>query len=309
MLDWITCVTTFGQVVELGSFSKTAKKLHTSPSAITKRIQWLEDHLNVPLLVRSTRQLSVTEAGQTLYQRSLHLLSEWHEIKQAVSSQHQEVTGTLRVGAPTGFGSHRLLDILPDFLVQYPSVSVDLKLSNCVTQLTDQAIDMYITSALPGKNIDQFHQQKVLQICNKVYASPGYLKQHGTPATLKDLEQHNCIRICYENTNNWVFENETLAISGSLTTNNTIAGLNAAIAGLGLVSVCPYLITEEVNKGLLVPVLTKHHTISKSVYAFYPKQSFVPKKTLAFLNHTINYFTTHPYQCPALTDTTPIQTA
>jgi DNA-binding transcriptional LysR family regulator len=290
MLDWITCVTTFQQIVETGSFSQTAKKQYTSPSAITKRINWLEEALNAPLFIRSTRKISITEAGQTLYERSLSLINEWDDIKQAVNIQHKEVTGTLRIGVPTGFGSQHLVSMLPKFLDQYPSVAVNLKLSNCVSQLADEEIDVYITRELSGKNNQKFHQQPVMEIHHKIYASPSYLKKQGNPKTLKDLEHHNCIKICYQNTYNWEFDAETLLIDGSLTTNNTIAGINAAIAGIGLVCLCPMSIKKEIKQGLLVPVLPEYQSRRKKIYAFYPKQNFIPKKTLAFIDHLKAHF-------------------
>ena len=290
MLDWITCIKTFQEIVEAGSFSKAAKKLYTSPSAITKRMNWLEDAVNAPLLMRSTRQLSITEAGQTLYERSLSLMNEWDDIKQAINTQHKEVTGDIRIGVPTGFGSQNLVNMLPDFLGEYPNVNVNLTLSNCISHLADDQVDLYITSQLSGKDTDRFYQQPVMTIHHKIYAAPSYLEKYGHPTTLKALEQHNCIRICQENSNNWLLYDEPLNLQGRLSTNNTIAGLNAAIAGLGILCICPYIITHEIDQGLLVPVLPEYQSAEKTIYAFYRKQQFIPKKTLAFIHYMKAYF-------------------
>lgn len=296
MLDWITCLSTFVHVVELKSFSHTAKKLHTSPSAITKRINWLEDHLETQLLIRTTRTLKITESGQTLYERGLHLLDSWQDTKTAVHCTHQIVSGTLRVGVPTGFGSQRLVDLLPSFLEQYPDLKVDLKLSNCLSELDGSQIDIYICSSLIDKDTEQYNQKTITSISNQIYAAPSYLATQGAPSTLAELSQHNCITVCYEGMDNWMFDGEALPVSGSLSTNNSVAGIRAALAGIGLLSICGLIITEYIQTGQLVPVLPEHHSDTKNICAYYPKQHFVPKKTLAFLDFITTYFLANPYQ-------------
>ena len=129
MLDWITCINTFQNIVESGSFSKTAKIFHTTPSAISKRVNWLEDTLAAPLFHRNTRQITLTEAGRTLYERSGPLLNEWKEVKQAISTQHYEPNGTIQLGVPIGFGSNYIVNMLPEFMEHYPKIKVDLKLT------------------------------------------------------------------------------------------------------------------------------------------------------------------------------------
>lgn len=293
MLDWITCVNTFQDVVNSGSFSKTAKRLYTTPSAITKRINWLEDHLNVPLFKRSTRQITLTEAGEALYDRTIPLLNEWKEIKDAVSTQHNEPNGILQIGVPIGFGSSYVIDMLPEFIEQHPNIKVDLKLTNCVSQLNNQQIDIYICDDLVLQNKENFHKQPIIDIHNQIYAAPTYLKKHGTPKKIEDLENHNCLFIqCSTGDTQWNFStNKKISVTGNLRTNNTTAAINAAIAGLGILSMCEFLIKQEVQDGALVPLFPEYKIQPRTLNAFYPKQKFTPKKTSAFLKHMKMYFT------------------
>ena len=291
MLDWITCIQTFNKIVESGSFTKTARKLHTTPSAISKRVSWLEEMMGIPLFRRSTRQVNLTEAGSALYERSVPLLNEWQEIKQAVSTQHEEPTGVLQLGVPIGFGNQYIVSMLPKFLEQYPKIKVDLKLSNCVTQLANEQIDLFVCYENKIQNKKDLHAQVITTTCHKLYAAPSYLKKHGEPKTISDLTKHNCLKLNCEGINSvWEFEDEQIPVSGNLITNNTNATITAAIAGIGIMRMCPILIEEELKNGQLIPLLTEYSMNKRSLHAFYPKQKFVPKKTLAFLEHMKKYF-------------------
>lgn len=291
MLDWITCLHTFQVIVQSNSFTKAAKRLYTSPSAVSKRIQWLEDTLSVPLFHRSTRKLCLTEGGQALYERSLPLLNEWQEIKQAISTQHLHPTGILRLGVPIGFGSCYIIDMLPNFLNQYPEIQVDLRLTNCISQLANQHIDIFICYDFVLQNKENFLHQPIMDTYHQMFASPGYIAKHGKPKTLEDVAKYDCLLIdCERDGTHWEFEAGSVSVSGKLRTNNTTAAVNAAKAGLGILSIFPSAISKEIANGSLVPLLPKHKTRTKTLNAYYPKQEFIPKKTLAFLEQMKQYF-------------------
>ena len=294
MLDWITCIHTFQSIVKSNSFSKAAKQLYTSPSAISKRIQWLEDTLSVPLFHRSTRKLTLTEAGQALYERSLPLMDEWQEIKQAVSTQHLKPTGILRLGVPIAFGSSYVIDMLPNFLEQYPEIKVDLRLTNCISQLSNQQIDIFICYDFVLQNKENFLHQPILETYYQLFASPNYIAKQGKPKTLQDVAKHDCLLIdCERDGTHWEYDELNISISGKLRTNNTTAAINAAKAGLGIISLYPLAISNEIANGTLVSLFPKHKTRTKTLNAYYPKQEFTPKKTLAFLEHMKQYFREH----------------
>ncbi|MCB1827668.1 MAG: LysR family transcriptional regulator [Coxiellaceae bacterium] len=291
MLDWITCVKTFQNIVDSGSFTKTAKNLYTTPSAISKRINWLEDTLGVPLFHRSTRKVTITEAGQALYERSVPLLNEWNEVKQSIKSQHHEPNGVLKIGVPIGFGSHYVVDILPEFMEKYPNIKIDLKLTNCVSALNNQQIDLFITKELLTPNSDQFHKRRLFTLQHQLYASPSYIKKHGKPKTIRELKNHNCLCICGDaQGTQWDFGDKKITVNGNLKTNNTTAAIKAAVAGLGIISMCPEIIYKEIEKGQLISLFPDIQMPTKEVNAFYPKQKFIPKKTLAFVEHLERYF-------------------
>lgn len=290
MLDWITCVKTFQNIVTSGSFTKTAKNLYTTPSAISKRINWLEDSLGVLLFHRSTRKVSLTEAGEALYKRSVPLLNEWDEVKQSIQTHHHEPNGVLHIGVPVGFGSNYVVNMLPEFIEKYPNIKVDLKLTNCISALNNQQIDIYICHDLLLQNKNNFHTQPLINIHNQVYAAPSYLEKHGKPKNIEDLQDHNCLMINCEGYDfQWDFGDKPISVSGNLKTNNTTAAINAAIAGIGIISMCPKIIKKELEEGKLVPLFSEHHIRSRTVNAYYPKQKFVPKKTTAFLDHMKDY--------------------
>ena len=291
MLDWVTCVKTFNKIVETGSFAGTARKLHTTPSAISKRVAWLEDTMSVPLFRRSTRQVNLTEAGQALYERSVPLLNEWEEIKQAVSTQHHEPNGTLHLGVPVGFGNRYIVSMLPGFIEKYPQINVDLKLSSCVNALVNEQIDLFVCHEVKIQNPDKFHIHEITKTSHQIYASPGYIKKYGKPKTPRELQNHNCIMLNCEGTDMlWDICEEPIPISGNLRTNNSMAAIAACVAGIGIMSMCPYLVKKEVGKGELISLFPDLHLRKRTKYAFYPKQKFIPKKTVAFLEYMKAYF-------------------
>ena len=174
--------------------------------------------------------------------------------------------------------------MLPEFMEHYPKIKVDLKLTNCVSKLDSHQIDIYICHDLALQNRENFHVEPLIEIHNHIYASPTYIEKHGRPKTLKDLTHHNCLTLHCDGTS-WDFGDVQIPISGNLQTNNTTAAINAALAGIGIISMCSNLINEEIKQKKLIPLFPEHKIRSRIINAFYPKQKFVPQKTLAFIDY------------------------
>jgi DNA-binding transcriptional LysR family regulator len=291
MLDWITCIKTFNSIVTSGSFAETSRMLHTTPSAISKRVAWLEDTIGASLFKRSTRKLHLTEAGEALHERSVPLLNEWNEIKSAINTQHNGPNGTLHLGVPIGFGYRHIIEMLPGFLEKYPNVKVDLKLSNCVTHLANEQIDLFVSRETSIQNKKSLVGEKITTMTHKVYASPRYIKEHSAPKTPEDLENHNCIILNCEGTNNaWELDGKLISVSGNLMTNNTTAAIAAAVSGIGIMCMCPPIVKKEIEQGKLIDLFPQKKMDEKVLFAFYPTQKFIPKKTTAFLEYMKAYF-------------------
>ena len=286
MLDWVTCVRTFIQVVDSNGFAKAARKLYTTPSAISKRIAWLEDELNTQLFRRTTRQLHLTEAGSALYARSIPLITEWDEIKQEVSSGTDEIRGTLHIGSPVVFGNLYVTNLVPGFLQENPNLDIDLTMTSCPASLLEEEIDIFICYKRFIRNVSNLHEAPIFEIEHKLFAAPSYLEKFGTPEKFSDLAQHNCMTSTAYNPNAiWRFKDEEIKLRGSFRSNNREALISAATAGLGIICTTQMIVCHELKNKALVPVLPEVIIDKNMLYAFHPKLKYIPKKTKVFLEY------------------------
>lgn len=179
------------RVVEAGSFSEAARLLRMNPSTISKLISRIEARLSVRLLERSSRRLSLTSEGQIYYERSQGLLRDFEEVERELSQGSASTGGTVRVNASVALGTLALEPLLPEFLAAYPNIVIDLSLS-------DELVDLYLDrtdvafriGTLPNSSM---MARKLGTARRKIVAAPAYLERRGTPMTVDDLAEHNCI--------------------------------------------------------------------------------------------------------------------
>lgn len=191
-MDVLLTMRAFRRVVERNSFYKAAEDLAITPAALSKQIKQLENRLGTLLLVRTTRSMSLTEAGLLYYQEACRLLGEFDALEQTVAASAQQVSGTLRVNAPLSFGLTVLSPLLPPFMQRYPQLQVELTLDDRVLDVVAAGFDISLRirrrlpdSSLSARALGEVHQR----IC----AAPDYLAQHGVPQTPNDLPRHSCL--------------------------------------------------------------------------------------------------------------------
>ena len=235
-MDKLTTMKTFLAVVQEGSFSKAADKLDISPQLVSKYISALEDNLRTRLLHRTTRKVSVTEAGNQYYQRCQQVIIDIEDMENSLNNLSESVSGVLSISAPMSFGTKHLAGLLVDFQNQYPNLKLDLRLTDQYVDIVEQGIDIALrigvlkNSTLIAKKIAPIHLA--------VFASPDYLERHGTPQTLLDLQSHNYLRYSHSEPTKRLFGvNELkseLKLESNFVANNGDLLLNTAIAGGGI---------------------------------------------------------------------------
>ncbi|MDV5170958.1 LysR family transcriptional regulator [Photobacterium rosenbergii] len=284
-MDWITCTKSFVTVVDQGSLAQAATKLNTSSSALSKRLAWLEKQLGVQLLKRTTRSLTMTDAGRLFYQRSARLLDDWHQMLAETTSTYGEVSGVLRIGAPLAVGSRLLVNYLAEFIEEYPNIQVEL---HTITpgQLPDLNLDVFISKELADFNSSSYIATKLFNYSNGFYASPSYLEDKPLIERPEQLTQHNCLMYgTHGHEQEHLFENDIrLRLKGNFTTQNPEALVAAAVAGMGIILAGENTVKRELSKGLLVPVLPKLKQPVNSAYAYYPKLDYNHVKTKLFID-------------------------
>ncbi|MGR5236326.1 LysR family transcriptional regulator [Vibrio alfacsensis] len=279
MANW-EGVSEFVAVAETNSFTGAAKKLSTSVAQISRRVSALEERLAVKLLHRTTRKVSLSEAGQLYYQQCKHLVEGLELAELAVTQMQAEPKGLLKVTAPVTYGEMNLSPLLHQFLEKYPQVNLELNLTNQKLDLIEQGVDVAIRlgrlqdSSLVAKRLSS----RQLYVC----ASPAYLDRSGEPHTLSELSHHQCLVGTAEY---WHFKEKkrekSLRVSGRIKCNSGFALVDAAKRGLGLVQLPDYYVQEALDNGELVEVLTDYRDDREGIWALYPQnRNLSPKVRL-----------------------------
>jgi DNA-binding transcriptional LysR family regulator len=296
----------FVSVVDEGSFAAAARKWFISPSVISKRISRLENQLKVQLLHRTTRSISLTESGQIFYERCKRIKNEINDAAADVLQNHQNPSGLLRINAPMSFGQVHLIAAVNDFLRQYPEIKIDLLLGSQYASFLHNGLDLAIfINDLPSTHL--LKSRKITVRSSGVYGSPDYLKHFGVPQTPDELPKHNCLiyqsepgtHFGIEQKYKWQFyynkETMTVSISGNLRINSNQGLVKAALAGLGLIKLSSFMVTEEVKQGTLVSLLNSYCAQDINIHAAYPNQRYLPSKVRVFIDFLVERFRQENY--------------
>ena len=296
----------FVSVVEEGSFAKAAKNGGISSSVISKRISRLENQLQVQLIQRTTRSMSLTESGQLFYERCKRIKSEINDAAAEVLQHHHNPSGLLRINVPMSFGQVHMVSAVNDFIVLYPEIQIDLILGSQYASFIHTGLDL----AIFIKNLPNTHllrSRKITVRSTGVYGSPSYFDRLGLPKTPDELVNHNCLIYQSEPGNplgigqkyEWRFCNGkdriSVPVSGNLRINSSQALVKAALAGVGVVKLSSFMVTEETKKGTLVSVLDEYCERNIDIHAAYPNQRYLPSKVRVFIDFLVERFLSEYY--------------
>jgi LysR family transcriptional regulator, transcriptional activator for dmlA len=283
----------FVGVVDAGGFSAAAKVLKLSTPLLSKRVAALENALNTRLLNRTTRRLSLTEAGTVFYRHSVRVLAEAREAEDAVNFLNAAPRGLLRVSVPVTFGTQQLARVMPGFLERYPEVQVEMDISDRQVDLAEEGYDLAIRIT---RNPQQLLSARRLTHTRRlVCAAPSYWDRHGRPQTPAELVSHECIVYTLNPSfNEWVFKSstgeETISARGRFKVNNTSAMLEAAIGGLGVIMLTSLSVERALNTGELEAVLTNYITPEAEIYVLYLQNRYLSNKARAFIDYLLEHY-------------------
>ncbi len=283
----------FVAVVEYGGFSPAARFLGISKSAVSKRITQLEEQLGVKLLHRTTRKLSLTEAGEHYYEHASKANAAAQDAEDAVAQLQGEPQGRLRINTPMSFGRLHMAPMIPEFLKKYPKISIDLVMDDKVVDLVSGSFDIAIRT---GELADSSLVARRLAPLNSVLcASPEYLKTNSVPQQLDDLLQHNCLSFSYSNdVKEWSFIKEdkrfNIEVTGNYQVNNSEALRDAVLQGLGIARLPTFVAGPDIKSGKIIPLFTDYQMPSQVISAVLIERQFMPAKVRAFLDFSIAFF-------------------
>lgn len=292
----------FAKVVELHSFSAAAQSLGISRSAVSKHVTRLEHSLGARLLNRSTRKLSLTEAGHSAYGHCARIATEVAASELSVLPFVSKPQGRLRISAPGAFGRQHLVPILPDYLALHPDVSIELIMSDRLVDLVQEQFDVAISSSplLQANLVGRVLAPLVFTIC----ASPQYIARCGVPSEPQDLTRHCCIYYTSSVVRGDVWRvtrgSDVLSmnVGGRFRANNSEAVRDAAVKGLGIALLPTFAVSQEIVSGRLVPLLpgwVPMGTLGPSLMAYFIADRHLAPKIRTLVDFMVERFGRVPY--------------
>jgi DNA-binding transcriptional LysR family regulator len=285
------------QVFDAGGFSAAARQHGRSKALLSKYVTDLEDYLGVRLMNRTTRKLSLTEAGEVYYREASQLLQQLDDLDATISDQTAEPRGLVRISAPRNLGETTLAPAIFAFMAQNPMVTIDLRLEDRFVDLVDEGIDVALRISVLADS--SLIARKIADIKHIICASPELLQTHGVPSSGEALRNMPCIL----DTNmaghtNWRFSDQarqySVHVSGPARVNSPVAAMEAALAGLGFAIVPFYLAEPMIAAGKLVPVLEDQMLEGPSLQAVYPHRRHLAGKVRALIDHLVKWFEIQP---------------
>ncbi len=294
----------FTKVVQAQSFSEAARRLGVAKSAVSKQISLLEQEVGVRLLNRSTRKLSLTEAGEIYYRHCEQIVNRADIALNELRQYQNQPTGTLRVSSPISFGRALLIPVIKELRSLYPQLNIDLQLSDQVVDMVDEGIDLAIrVGKLKDSNLVA---KKLCESPVILFASPEYLARYGTPKTPTELSNHQWISLSilsapivgsftHKKTQTVQAPPE---IKSSLKINSVDAVIDASIQGLGIAAMVKATVFNELNSGKLMPILEDHELPPRGIYALYPHREHLPPKVRIFMDFLQKHCTSASWTSP-----------
>lgn len=281
----------FATVVEVRSFSDAAAKLGVQRSSVSRSIAALEDQLGVQLFARTTRTVSPTTAGATLYAKVRPQLSSLQEALVALPEREEAPSGTLRITVPTDLGAILMPRVIAGFVARHPAVTVELSLATAVVDIVAEGIDVAVR-AVPAKRKDSsLMSRKLADLELHLFASPTYLAAHGTPRKLEDTRDHEWVSFrCKPMPPPFPKSKKPARIS----TDDMLFALGACVAGAGLAMLPTYTARDDVAAGRLVRVLPKVEMPKGALYLVHAPTQHVARKVTAFRDYLLEYLATSP---------------
>jgi DNA-binding transcriptional LysR family regulator len=288
----------FATVVERGSISAAARTIGQTPSAVSKQIGLLEDHVHYRLLNRTRTGVSPTQEGKEFYEKCKAMAENFKEAEALILNLDGIARGMLKIACSVAFGKSQLIPALPKFLDENPDVQVSLELTDRVIDLQSEGFDATICFAEQYRN-PEIMIRRIMQSRRVLCASATYLEHYGTPKTFDELKQHNCLRIAgYSNRNFWAkpdpVDDEDFEVEGRFEGNSTDVVYRAALAGIGIARLPYYMADSKFRSGELVHVLPEYAPPSTDIAVMFADKRNLAPKTRAFIDFLVCQFKDAP---------------
>ena len=288
----------FVRVVEAGSITKAAEQLNIAKSAVSRRLKDLETRLGSQLISRTTRQSSLTQAGEQYYQKVYHILSEVDAQNEETSGTPTRIEGTLKMTAPLSFGLMHLNDVIDEYANQHPELNFELDFSDRHTDLIEEGFELAIR--IRELQDSSYQAKRLALIRYALCASPEYLERMGTPKTLDDLSEHEFLQYGMSKSSAIELIDEQgkkhqVAVIGKIKANNGDFLREMAVKGHGIAFLPTFITYKALTSGELVPILQQYQLPTLNAYAVYPKNRFLSQRCRYLIDFIAERFGDNPY--------------
>ena len=288
----------FVRIVECSGIGRAAEQIGIAKSVVSRRLAELESQYGVRLINRTTRKLSLTEAGQTCYQHALGILGAMGEMESQIRNQHQQLKGRLNVALPLDFALEKMLGAVNEFKQQHPELALNLDLSDHVVDVVETGVDLAIR--ISGQLPDSSLQARTLASGKLILiASPDYLKRYGTPNSLEDLNAHCFILYPSSGLSQLTLQDQKgqqiqVPVSNDIVVNSGRFIKELCMLGRGIAFEPEFICQKAIEQGELVRVLPQYSSPIGHVHAVYAQNKFVPVKVRVFIDFLVDWFEKHP---------------
>ena len=291
MADEISDLRLFVRMVAAGSLSETARRLNSSLPAMSRRLTMMEARLGVRLIDRSSRRFALTEEGAIFYERGVGLLEELDAAEAEVSAKVKAPRGGLRVGAPLEIGRRRIAPLVTEFAQRFPTISVELFLSDSPFDIIGDELDIGLQLDTPSDG--SLISRRLLSSRRVVCASPEYIARHGAPQRPDDLLKHGCLRLVRGRHlfDRWLFKEagrrREVQVHGTLSSNNAEVVHGWALMGRGVALKALWDIEEDLEAGRLVALLTPFACDEINLNVVYATRAHLPPRIRVFIDFMV----------------------
>ena len=297
-MDMSSQMLIFATVVERGSISAAARAMGQTPSAVSKQIGLLEDHVSYRLLNRTRTGVLPTQEGQEFYEKCQAMAEKFHEAEALIRNLDGVPRGKLRVTSSVAFGKSQLIPVLPQFLRAHPEVQLSLELTDRDVDLQAEGLDAAICFAEQRKQSD-IVVRRIMQSRRVLCAAPSYLEHYGTPKDFNELANHNCLMIGGNNRrNSWntiePFNGQGFQAEGNFEGNSTDVIFRAALAGIGIARLPLYMTEQKFLLGELVHVMPEYSPPSTDIAVMFAERRNLAPKIRAFVDFLVQQFRQRP---------------
>ena len=288
----------FVRIVDAGGISKAAEQLNLAKSAVSRRLAELEKRLSMQLLNRTTRKSHLTEAGTKYYQRAKVILEEVDQLNESTRGQQLSISGTLKLAAPLSFGLLHLTPLIDEFTRQYPNLNVQLDFSDRQVDLIEEGYELALR--IGHLHDSSLQARRITPIKHQLCASTGYLKQNGTPKTLKQLTEHDYLNYGMSNDARLQLTDkngalQSIDLQASLAANSGDFLKAMVMQDRGIAVLPRFLIYQELSEGSLRPLLPSYQAETMHAYLVYPQNRFLSQRCRLFIDFIASRLGESPY--------------